>query len=193
MLSMASEGLEEENVTPKDRRIKAMSRIQEEEDWLYDEFLDSLDDLILTEEEIAALPEEERRRYSIRSSIRKSIQQLREEEIAALPEEERRRYSIRGSINESKASRQKNNLNAIEEEPDDYKDNINSAMSRKDSIANSRKQSLDSYASLRASRDKVLSEEYIRGIPEDTEPMVFPQNTLKRNNFLMMIHRSINT
>jgi hypothetical protein len=190
---MASKGLEEENVTPKDRRIKTMSRIQEEEDWVYDEFLDSLDGLILTEEEIAALPEEERRRYSIRSSIRKSIQQLREEEIVALPEEERRRYCIRGSIDESKASRQKNNLNAIEEEPDDYKDNINSAMSRKDSIANSRKQSLDSYASLRASRDKVLSEEYIRGIPEDTEPMVFPQNTLKRNNFLMMIHRSINT
>jgi hypothetical protein len=186
-LSMISESFEEEEEPP---------------------LLDSQDNLILSEEELAALPAEERRRYSMRASIRSSIGANIDEFNLS---EERRKDSILASIRSSiganiyesnlltnlsgqqgiirKSIRRsiiKKNVNTISEVPEEYEnyyeDDKNAANGRRESIARSRKQSLDNYASLRASRDQFLSEEYIRGIPEDSEPEELPLNTARRKS-----------
>ena len=148
-------------------------------------FLDSQDDLILSEEELAALPAEELRRYSMRASIRSSIgANIDESNLSG--QRGSIRKSIRGSIIQKNGLNQGFGVNTIDEAPEDYVDhyenNENAAIGRKESIAKSRKQSLDNYASLRASRDQFLSEEYIRGVPEDSEPEELPLNAPRRKS-----------
>ena len=161
-----------------------MELLDEEEE---NNYFNSNYDHDLSEENIQHIPEDERiRRFSIQSdrsrasinpasargSIRGSIQ---------------KRSSIRGSIQKRSSINPEMNQYTIDETEEDD-EHIGNRTYTRNSFEVSRKQSFDHYASVRASRESILSEEYIRGDShQEHHRETLPPNTSKRKIFCFLL------